>query len=50
MRKGTNVQPEVFQGSGGFIESGNFNEHFIKKTSKKGPTGKKFGVFSPRFS
>ena len=46
MRKGTNVQPEVFQSSGGFIESGNFNEHFIKKTQvKKAPQEKNLEFF-----
>ena len=38
------------QGEGGFAELGDFNKHFVKNTRKKGPAGKRFGVFSPRYS
>ena len=36
------VQPEVFQGSGGFLEFGHFNKHFVKNTRAEGPVGKTF--------
>ena len=40
----TGVQPEVFQGSGGFVELGHFDKLFVKNT-KKGAAGKRFGAF-----
>ena len=43
------VQPEIFQGRGGFVELRHFDNHFVKNTRKKGPAGKNFGVFSPRY-
>ena len=43
------AQPEIFQGSGGFIKLGHFDKHFVKNTQKKGPAGKNFGVFSLRY-
>ena len=46
----TGAQPENFQGSGGVVELGNFDKHFVKNTRKKGPADNSFGVFSPRFS
>ena len=38
-------------GAGGFVELGHFNKHF-KNMSKtqRGPTGKHFTHFSPRYS
>ena len=33
----------------GFEELGHFNKHFVKNTRKRGPAGKHFGVFSPRY-
>ena len=46
------AQPEIFQdsGVGVFEELGHFNKHFIKNTRKRGPVGKHFGDFSPRYS
>ena len=32
------------------MELGHFDTHFVKNTRKGGPTGKNFGVFSPRYS
>ena len=55
------MQIEIFQswggtgggggGAGGFVELGHFNKHF-KNMSKtqRGPTGKHFTHFSPRYS
>ena len=43
------AQPETFQGRGGFMELGHFDKYFVKNTRKKGPAGKNFGVFSPRY-
>ena len=37
------------KGRGGFMELGHFSKHFVKNTRKKDPTGKNFGVFSPRY-
>ena len=37
------------QGGSGFIELGHFDEHFVKNTRKRGPAGKHFGSFSPRY-
>ena len=34
------VQPEIFQGRGGFVKLGHFNKHFIKKSRKKAPQRK----------
>ena len=36
------VQPEIFQGMGGFVELGQFDKYFVKNTRKKGPSGKNF--------
>ena len=44
------AQPEIFQGRGGFVELGHSDKLFVKSTQKKGPAGKNFGVFSPRYS
>ena len=33
-----------------FVELGHFNKHFIKNTRNRGPAGKHFEVFSPRYS
>ena len=39
------------QGGGGrFVELGHIDKNFVKNTIKKGPAGKRFGVFSPRWS
>ena len=44
------AQPKIFQGKEGraFVELGHSDKHFIKNTTKSGPAGKHFGVFSPR--
>ena len=39
------AQPEIFQGRGGFVESGHFDKHFDKNTRKERPAGKSFGIF-----
>ena len=39
------AQPEIFQGRGGFMKLGHFDKQFFKKSRKKGPAGKNFGVF-----
>ena len=48
------MQPEIFQGKEGgggrFVELGHFDKGFVKNTRKRGPTGKHFAVFSPRYS
>ena len=44
------VQLEIFQGRGGFVKLGHFDKHFVKNSRKKGPAGKNFRVFSPRYS
>ena len=31
----TGAQPEIFQGRGGFVKSGQFDKIFIKKTQEK---------------
>ena len=36
----TGVQPEIFQGRGGFMKLGHFDKNFIKKSRKKAPQGK----------
>ena len=46
----TGAQSEIFQGRGGFVKLGHFDKHFMKKSKKKGPAGKNFGVFSLRYS
>ena len=39
-----------FSGQGGmFVEQRHFDEDFVKNTRKRGPTGKNFRVFSPRY-
>ena len=43
------AQREIFQGSGSFVELGHFDKHFVKSTRNKGPVGKNFEVFSPRY-
>ena len=49
-RDDAGAQPENFQGRGGFVELGRFDKLSVKNTHKKGPVGKKFGAFSPRYS
>ena len=44
------TQPEVFQGSGGFVELGHFDKHFVKNKEKKSSQGKNLEFFSPRYS
>ena len=46
----TGAQPEIFQGRGYFVKLGHFEKHFLKNVKKKGPAGKKFGFFLPRYS
>ena len=36
----TGAQPDLFQGRGGFVKLGRFDEHFVKKSRKKAPQGK----------
>ena len=38
------------QGGGRFVELGYYDKDFVKNTRKRGPTGKHFGVLSPRYS
>ena len=38
------------EGGGRFVELDHIDKHFIKNTIKKGPAGRRFGVFSPRYS
>ena len=33
-----------------FVKLGRFDKDFIKSARKRGPAGKHFGVFSPRYS
>ena len=40
----------MFQGSGGFVELGLLNRHFVKIAQKKDPTVKKLGIFSSMYS
>ena len=35
--------------SGGFMELGHFDKHIVENTTKKDPTWKHFGAFSPRW-
>ena len=44
------AHPEIFQGSGGFMELGHFDKHFSKNTKLEIPAGKIFRAFSPRYS
>ena len=37
-------------GGGDLVELRDFDKHLVKNTRKRGPTGKYFGVFSPRYS
>ena len=39
------AQSEIFQGRGGFAESGHFNKFFVKNTIKKVPAGKILELF-----
>ena len=34
----------------GFVELGPFDKYFVKNTKIRGPAGKDFGGFSPRYS
>ena len=43
-------QRDIFQGRGGFVKLGHFDKHLIKKSRKKAPQVKIFGVFSLRYS
>ena len=40
------AQPKLFQGRGGFLESGHFDKYFAKKHKKKKAPQGKFGSFS----
>ena len=44
------AEPEIFQSRGDFVELGDYDEHFVKNTRNKGPSGKNLGVFSPKYS
>ena len=39
------AQPEIFQGRGGFVETGHFNKHFVENTGKKYPREKILKIF-----
>ena len=39
------AQSEIFQGRVGFMKLGHSDKQFFKKSRKKGPAGKNFGVF-----
>ena len=43
------AQPKIFQGRGGFVELGHFDNLFVKNTRKKGSSVKNFGAFSPKY-
>ena len=45
----TGAQPDISQYSGGAVELGHSDKHFVKNTRNKGATGKNFGLFSPRY-
>ena len=34
------MQPEIFQGRGGFVKLGHFDKHFVKNSGKKGSARK----------
>ena len=36
------AQQEIFQGRGGFVELGHFDNYFVKNTRKKGRAAKNF--------
>ena len=44
------VQPVSLPGRGSFLEYGYFGKRFLYGIQKKGPAGKTFGVFSPKYS
>ena len=45
------MQKKIIPGGGViFVELGSFDKDFVKNTRKRAPTGKYFGVFSPRYS
>ena len=44
------AQPETFQGRGGFVKLGHFDEHFIKKSRKKAQEVRILEFFSLRYS
>ena len=44
------AQTEIFKDRKDFAELGHFDEHFVKNTRKRGPAGKYFVAFSPRYS
>ena len=44
------AQTVIFWCRGGFLEQGHFNKRFMYDIQKKDPTGKKYVVFSPRYS
>ena len=39
------AQPKIFQGRGGFLESGHFDKYFAKKHKKKRLRRENLGVF-----
>ena len=39
------MQPEIFQGRGGFVKLRHFNKHFTKTSRKKSPKGKLLEFF-----
>ena len=45
----TGVQPKTFQGMGSFMESEDFNKHFVENKNKK-HSRETFGVISPTYS
>ena len=46
----TGAQPEMFQGSGGFVKLGHSDKHFVKNSRKKDPARKNFEVLSLTYS
>ena len=51
LTEGMGVQPEIFQGRGGFGKLGHLDKHFVKNSIKKNPRSENFvRVFSPRYS
>ena len=50
LQHGTGAQPEIFQARRSFLKLGHFDKLFVKNKRKKGPAGKEFGAFTPRYS
>ena len=48
--KATGAKPGILGGRTGFLEQKHFDKHFMHDIQKKGSAGKKFLVFSSRYS